>query len=522
MCRRGAALALSLAVLLTAQAALAARVAVSALEGDPKGKLRAQVTAAVRKTRKAQVLPPNDWAQVAKKQGLSGPAAVTPGAVKLLAPKLRVDAVLTGSVEGRFNARLLDREGQEVWSASYPLKRGLLAPRDALALAKAVSSARLEPVEAPAPEVKTPPEVKAPSKEPPASEPQASAGTKEMPREVDAPPSKPVLTPESAPAPAPSMAEASAPVAWAMLDEESHTYGVDPSGSGGGFPESAPAVDPSRLPRRVKVLLGATATWRKYCARPDAPSCAEFDSRPEEQRQGDISDFTSNAPYLGFAAEAEVFPLAQRSSPLRGLGLALAWQRGFAPTTVQVSSPTGSTPRREVAATDTAYGAMLAYRYFFDLGSEQTPLWGHAGVRLGVLGHGFGVDESLEVPLPVVHRLYPAVGLEASVPLMRLVRLEGAGRFFVRPVPGSAFAGLGKGSYLAEVRDYGTEVSSFGWEAQLGVAGDIWGPFGYSARLRLEHYSDTFTGQGARRGWTEGGVAEETYSSLLAGLTAVW
>ncbi|MFY0575689.1 hypothetical protein ACN28S_16170 [Cystobacter fuscus] len=77
------------AVLLTSQVALAARVAVSSLEGDPKGKLRAQVTAALRKTRKVQVSPPTAWTQAAGKQGLKGPAAVTPAAVKRLAPKLR-------------------------------------------------------------------------------------------------------------------------------------------------------------------------------------------------------------------------------------------------------------------------------------------------------------------------------------------------------------------------------------------------------------------------------------------------
>ncbi|WP_204491421.1 hypothetical protein [Archangium primigenium] len=532
MCRRGAALALSLAVLLTAQVALAARLAVSALEGDPKGKLRAQVTAALRKTRKAQVLPPTAWTQAAAKQGLTGPAAVGPSALKLLAPRLKVDAVLTGSVGATFNARLLDREGREVWVGSYPLKRGALAPKDLAALAQAVATSRLQPLAAPAPDIKRPPVSEVPPPAPPAPPaspemkpspaPQASAPKETPPRAPEAPASRPVLTPaEPAPVAAAVPAGPAAPVAWVELDAESHTYGVDPSGSGGGFPET-PAVDARRLPPRVRLLVGATATWRKYCARPGVASCAEYDARPEEQRQGDTSDFTSTAPYLGFAAEAEVFPLAHRPSLIRGLGLTLAFQRGFAPTTVRVSSPTGSTPTREVAATDTAFGATLAYRVFFDLGSEQTPLWGHVGVRLGAYDHGFAVEDPLDVPVPVVHRLTPVVALEASVPLMRLIRLEGGGRLFYQPVPGGAFAGLGKGPFLSEVRDYGTAVSSVGWEAQLGLAGDLWGPFGYSARLKLEHYSDTFTGAGTRRGWTEGGVARDAYSSLWVGLTAAW
>jgi hypothetical protein len=111
------------------------------------------------------------------------------------------------------------------------------------------------------------------------------------------------------------------------------------------------------------------------------------------------------------------------------------------------------------------------------------------------------------------------------------VRIEGAGQFFLRPNPGQTIGGDDNGSLVAEVRDYGTSVSSLGWAAELGVAGDIWGPLGYSARFRLEHYIDRFEGEGTRRGWTPGrvpgmpelsGVAEETYSSILVGVTASW
>ncbi|MET0405187.1 MAG: hypothetical protein ABW123_22425, partial [Cystobacter sp.] len=79
-----------------------------------------------------------------------------------------------------------------------------------------------------------------------------------------------------------------------------------------------------------------------------------------------------------------------------------------------------------------------------------------------------------------------------------------------------------RGPYVAELRDYGTAVSSVGWEAEVGVAGEVWGPFGYRVRGRLTRYQDAFTGQGARRGWSEGGVASDTYVSVLGGLTASW
>ena len=95
----------------------------------------------------------------------------------------------------------------------------------------------------------------------------------------------------------------------------------------------------------------------------------------------------------------------------------------------------------------------------------------------------------------------------------------GAGQVFIRPEPGKGFDDEG-GALDLEVSDYGTSVSSFGWEAELGVAGEVWGPFGYSLRFRLSRYQDTFSGAGTRTGWEAGGVAEETYSSLHWGITA--
>jgi hypothetical protein len=319
------------------------------------------------------------------------------------------------------------------------------------------------------------------------------------------------------------------PVAeWAALDEESHTYTTELAGSAGGFPEprdtpegEAQAVE-GQFPRRARVLLGAAVTWRKYCARPGVASCAEYDARLPENQTGDIADFESPAPYVGIAADAEVFPLTHWPSLLRGVGVTLNYQRSFVKTTVQITTPSGSTPEREVYATDTAYGAMLAYRYFRDLGRTGTPMWGYLGLRLGALGRSFEVDEAVESPLPVTHRFYPAAGLELSVPLMRAVRIEGLGQFFLTPTPGVALGGDRTGEYVAEVRDYGQTVSSLGWAAELGLAGDLWGPVGYSARFRLERYLDRFSGQGTRRGWLERGIAEDNFSSIVVGVTASW
>lgn len=535
MCRWGA--ALTLALLLTSRVALAERVAVSVLEGDKGYKLRSQVTAALRKTRAVQVAPPAAYGMAAVKLKLRGPAAVAPEAVSRLAPKLKVDAVLAGTVgrEG-FDARLLAKDGREVWSGGYPLKRGLLSPADAKKLAQEVSAAANavdEPETSPAP-VAAPPAAEPPvvaRVEPAPAKPEPSRPVEPAPPVAPpVPDEKPVLVPEEPLARGPGASGTMPVAAWVELDDESHTYAPAFAGSGGGFPEPSGAASGEaegasvrgHFPPRARVVLGAAVTWRKYCARPGVVSCAQYDAQLPEQKVGDIADFSSNVPYVGIAAQGELFPLSHWPSLLRGVGLVLEYQRSFAKTKVTVSTPVGSTPEREVYATDTAYGAMLAYRYFFELGAKGASQWGYAGVRLGAHGREFDVDESVESPLPVTHRFYPVAGLDVSVPLMRAVRIVGSGQFFLRPNPGQRPGGDDNGTLVAEVRDYGTSVKSLGWAAELGVAGDIWGPLGYSARFRLEHYLDRFEGQGTRRGWTAGGVAEDTYSSILVGVTASW
>jgi hypothetical protein len=229
-------------------------------------------------------------------------------------------------------------------------------------------------------------------------------------------------------------------------------------------------------------------------------------------------DYSSSVPYLGVSAELELLPLARKQSAVRGLGAVLGYRRGYSSTNVTLVGDAGQSVTREVVATDSVLTAQALYRYYFGLG-EARQLLGYAGLRAGLLTRAFDVDESAESPLTGTHRMFPAVGLEVSVPLLRSVRLEGAGQVFIDPKPGEGFDDEG-GALGLEVSDYGTSVSSFGWEAELGVAGELWGPFGYSVRFRLSRYQDTFSGAGTRTGWEAGGVAEETYSSLHWGLTA--
>ncbi len=286
------------------------------------------------------------------------------------------------------------------------------------------------------------------------------------------------------------------------------------TGSGGTVGD-----EPLRPPL-ARLFLGGTTTWRQYCARPGVKSCGEFDRKPESEQLGDQVDYSSTVPYLGFSAELELLPLARSPSAVRGLGALLGYRRGYSSTNVTLLSDAGQSVTREVVATDSVLTAQALYRYFFPLG-ESKQLLGYAGLRAGLLTRAFDVDESAQSALLGSHRLFPAVGLEVSVPLLRAVRLEGAGQVFIGAKPGQGFDDEG-GALDLEVSDYGTSVSSFGWEAELGVAGELWGPFGYSVRFRLSRYQDTFSGAGTRTGWEAGGVAEETYSSLQWGLTATY
>jgi hypothetical protein len=136
-----------------------------------------------------------------------------------------------------------------------------------------------------------------------------------------------------------------------------------------------------------------------------------------------------------------------------------------------------------------------------------------------MLSRAFEVDPQARAPLTGSHRLHPAVGLEFSVPLRHWLRFEGGGQFFISPKAGKSLS-ADKGALELEVRDLGAEVSSSGWYGELGLAGELWGPLGYSVRGRYTTVKDTFTGAGARVGWDQGGVASEQHIDVRWGLTA--
>lgn len=532
------------------------RVVVLSLEGDPRGRVRTPLEAALRRTRQVKVVPLKQYAVTARKAGERGANLFSEASLAKVAPRLKLDSVVSGEVGASLKVRVLEADGRVLAEKEVTLTRGKLSAAEARKAALAIAAAVRAPRVAPTPEPVTPAEPMEPTSPPAVAEAPAPAAVAERPVEPPAASERPAetsapaavaerpleppapVTPQAAPrpdapvagAPRPERKPVARPEAVAVapqprdgpgpmrVDPESHTT-TDPflevaldTGSGGTVGEEPPR------PPLARLVLGGTTTWRRYCARPGVKSCGEFDRRSEEEQLGDTVDYSSSVPYLGVSAELELLPLARGTSAVRGLGLVLGYQRGYSSTNVTLVGEAGQSVTREVVATDSVLTAQALYRYFFGRDASRQ-LLGYAGLRAGLLTRSFDVDESAESPLKGTHRLFPAVGLEVSVPLLRAVRLEGAGQVFIGPKPGQGFSDEG-GALDLEVSDYGTSVSSFGWEAELGVAGEVWGPFGYSVRFRLSRYQDTFSGAGTKTGWQAGGVAAETYSSLHWGLTA--
>jgi hypothetical protein len=336
----------------------------------------------------------------------------------------------------------------------------------------------------------------------------------------------PVASAPAVPAPAEPVAPPQAPVAAVELprqEEESHTTTLVAFREPAPRPRPAPppgvAAKPARRLPVVRLFLGGISTFRSYCARPGVSACGEFDARPEGQRVGDTIDFKSGTPYLGLSGQLELMPLARSASWVRGWGLQLGASRGYSETQVTITTSTGETPERTVVATDTVLSALLLYRYSFSLLKDPQLQPAYVGVRGGAMSRVFDVDEQARVPLTGSHRLFPTAGLEVSLPLKPWLRAEAGGLFFLSPKVGQGILSDEDEREL-EVRDFGTEVSSSGWSAELGVAGEVWGPVGYRVRGRFSQVKDTFTGRGARFGWEQGGVARERHIDIEWGVTA--
>lgn len=528
--RWGALLALALVLasqVAEAQQATKPRVVLFGFEGDRRDVVRTQLENALKKNKQLELVPLKQYTSAAGKAGLKGAASRSPEGVAQVAPGLELDAVVTAKVGRTLALQILSANGQELFTKSVKLQRGKLAASDVRRLAASIATTaakpppEVEPPPEPPPSEPSPPPTATPAT-PPAPEPSTppetgtpppaeGTATAEPPPPGKPPPAEPPVASPPPKAPAEPLEVPKS------LEDESHT-------TTNAFDEYATrqeleAQDRHRHPPMIQVFLGGNTTWRQYCARPGVSSCGEFDRQPEEEQTGDTIDFKSGVPYLGLVGQIEVLPLARSEKPWRGVGLLAGYQRGYSETRVKVTTQTGETPTRSVVATDSVITAMLLYRYYLNLGTEARPRLAYAGFRGGLLSREFEVDQQARAPLTGSHRLHPAAGLEFSVPLRHWLRVEGGGQLFIGPKAGTSLT-ADQGELELEVRDLGAEVSSFGWFGELGVAGEVWGPLGYSVRARYTSVKDTFTGKGARFGWEEGGVASEKHIDVRWGLTA--
>lgn len=529
---------LALVLVLGSQGALAQkratkpRVVVLDFEGDKRDTLRNQLEAALKKTKQVELVTPKRYLSAAGQAGLKPAEALRPEGMAQVAPTIELDALVTAKAGRSLSVRVLGSNGEELWTKSVKLQRGKMSASDARRLAAGIATTAA----APPPVVAKPPEPEPPPQPDPPAEPEPKPEPKPEPTPpvATAPPATEPPATGKEPGPTSPRAEAAAPaesppiprlppepLKEAMpIEAESHTS-TEPFDEYASRAELE-AQDRHRYPPYVRLFVGGTSTWRGYCARPGVSSCGAFDSLPEEQRVGDTIDFSSGVPYLGVIGNLEVLPLARLDNRFaRGVGLGVGYQRGYSETRVKVTTTTGETPTRTVVATDTTLSASLLYRYYFNMGTESRPRLGFVGLKGGVLSRAFDVDEDARAPLTGSHRLHPSAGLEFSVSLRRWLRVEGGGQFFLNPRAGQDLF-EDQGALELEVRELGAEVSAFGFSGEVGVAGDVWGPLGYSVRFRYMSVKDTFTGAGARFGWQQGGVAGEQHGDLIFGLTATY
>jgi hypothetical protein len=482
--------------------ALAQKVVVLEIDGDSSGKLRSQVEAALERAGVVQLMSLSAYKEVAAKKKMKGAAAMTPAGVMRVGKSTGLHAAVGGEVsDGKYKVLIYDRFGGELWAKSLALKKGRLSDDFANRLAKAVAVAAEQGV------------ARAQEKQQEATSVSAADDGS---------------TPDPAPPPLPTDSSPTGAVSspGTTMPEVDLTTPVKPTKV-----EDEDLEDPSFKKKKVaqrppffRAYVGPMFTWRSQCLRPGVTACSEYEVAPEPKPQGVTVDYGSGAPYPGFVATVELFPLAFVNSRVaQGFGVLGGLQYGSSRTLVREASPQGSGPTREVISTDFSWSAQLAWRFHFQMGyaapKEQQP-FGWVGLRGGITSRVFEIDPTAQVPLPSSQRyVHPLLGLDVSVPISKFFRIEAGGSFFVSPKT-SAEQIVGYGN----LEDPTGGVVSTGFGLEGGVAGEIWGPLGWQARVRFARYVDRYSGRGQK--WTTctdtqcWGVGEESFTSLQVSLVA--
>jgi len=506
------ALALLLAVSLLARPAAAERVVILEIEGDKGGKLRNQVEAALKKADTVEVVPLDKYKSAAAKKKLKGPSAMTPAGLSRVAKGLKIDAGVGGEVGRKFDVQIWDSGGQQLWTKELKIKNGLLSADFAGKLAKAITAAA--------------------KSAPKGDEEEGGEGaTEEAPPPKKAEEEKPESEETSSPPPPPKTSDEDREKRRSEeAAEEAAARSIEPERDQ-DLEQEGKKVKNRIGPKGVSIWLAGTTTWRYYCARPGVDSCGAYDRLVEQMMMtppGDVVDFRPQVPYAGFNFQVELFPLAWfLDNFLQGIGVVGSFGLGFSLTRVTIQSPAGSTMPKEVVSTDRSWTAMLAYRFYFSFDSSaKNPAIGYVGLRGGVAGRIFEIDAKAMVPLPGTNRLYPAIGIDFAIPIIRYFGVEGSASYFFSPRPGPD-----------EIVGYGDPVngasggaSGTGFQLEGGFAGTIWGPVGYRLQVRYTPFTDRYFGVGNK--WTykypdgteytgeKQGAAFESYITFIWGITA--
>jgi hypothetical protein len=488
-------------LVLVASSAWAQKVVVLELDGDMNNRLHAQIEGAIRKAGAVELVSLEKYKENAAKKRLNGGAAMTPVGVTRTAKLMKLDAAVAGEVSGNtYKVVIYDALGQELWTKSLPLKRGVLSDDFSVKLARAIAAA----AEQGAARANVTPNA---SDDPGATAPPTSTPPVTENEGLD-------LTdtgPTSGAKPAAASTVVEDPARDADLDAESVAKRHGHFG-----------------PQVFRAKAGIAMTWRAQCLRPGPTtltSCKAYDAITPKPLGIQI-DFAGSVPYAGFNGDVEIFPFARfepgseyANRAIQAIGVVGNFGYGVSTTKIVEATDQGTGPEKIIQSTDLAWAVRLAYRYHFGMGLGDPQGTGYAGLHAGLQGRSFNIDPNAGVSLPSSQRtFFTALGFEGALPIARFFRIEASVSLFLAPKVGAdQIAGYGNATDITG----GVVSSGFGFEA--GFAGEIIGPLGYHVRAKYNSFHDQYYGQG--RKWTVcnesqcGGVGEETYTSILVSLT---
>ncbi|MFO0597409.1 MAG: hypothetical protein U0228_19020 [Myxococcaceae bacterium] len=499
--------ALGLAALLFSVPAFAQKVVVLELDGDPQGKLRAQIEQALKDAAVVELIPLKAYKDAAAKKKMKGAAAMTPVGVKRASRVIRLDAAVGGEVSGSsYKVLIYDRAGEQLWTKELAVKKGLLSDDFAVKLARAVAAAGAQ---GQARVTETPPD-------------DGSGGGDDGTGNTGGGDEQPGLD-------LTGNSDGTGETGPKKDDKDRDTDLDDPNKK-----KISPALE---VPMFSLTVQGAT-TWRSQCLRPGVTSCKEYDLAAV-QPTGISIDFTASVPYLGLFLNLDIHPLAwlrpkNMSGPalaiIQGFGARVAFGYGQSQTRIVEESMQGQGTDKTVKSDDLQFSAEFLYRYHFRFGLGLDALsgkgnppagqpLGYLGIHLGFQTRSFLIDPTAGTSLPSSDRAgFLALGAEGALPIFPFLRFEAGVAFYVNPHT-SAEQIVGYGNLNDPTG--GATATGFGIDA--GVTGRVWGPLGYSVKWRMMSFVDRYYGQGQK--WTVcnemqcGGVGEESFHSIVWGLT---